>query len=79
MCHGQNHGRRTALGPPQTIDCPVDPNNPTSMRCFGFSFKMPGSWKAPDKPIVPDDNLFVNGATISPNDACVYSPVPNQP
>ena len=77
------------------IDCPVDPNNPTSMRCFGFSFKMPDNWTAPDKPIIPDDNLFklytsdsyfaagkvtfVNGASISPNDACVYSPVPTQP
>jgi hypothetical protein len=65
------------------------------MRCYGFSFKMPDNWKAPDKPIIPDANLFklytsnsyfaagnvtyVNGSSISPNDACVYSPVPSQP
>ena len=56
---------------------------------------MPDNWKAPDKPIIPNANLFklytsdsyfaagkvtyVNGASISPNDACVYSPVPTQP
>jgi hypothetical protein len=65
------------------------------MRCFGFSFKMPDNWKAPDKPIIPDDNLFklytsnsnfaagkvtfVKGDSISPNDQCVYTPPPVQP
>ena len=73
---------------PSDMDCPVDPNNPNGMQCFGFSFTMPPNFKAPDKPIIPADSLFVpftsdsyfatgnvkfaNGKSISPNDACQY-------
>ena len=80
---------------PNDMDCPVDPNNPNGMQCFGFSFTMPAAFKAPDKPIIPADTLFslftsdsyfakgnvtfVNGKSISPNDTCAYSPVPTQP
>jgi hypothetical protein len=45
------------------MDCPVDPNNPNGMQCFGFSFTMPPNFTAPDVPIVPDDKLFVPYAT----------------
>ncbi|HZD32082.1 MAG TPA: hypothetical protein VE779_10530 [Candidatus Angelobacter sp.] len=80
---------------PTDMDCPVDPANPNGMQCFGFSFTMPGNFKAPDLPIVPADDLFklfttdnyfakdnvtfVKGKSISPNDSCVYNPVPVQP
>jgi len=79
---------------PNDMDCPVDPSNPNGMRCFGFSFTMPPGPKLSDKPIVPPDTLFVpftndsyfakgnvtfaNGKSISPNDVCVYNPVPAQ-
>ena len=33
---------------PNDMDCPVDPNNPNGMQCFGFSFTMPGKFTAPD-------------------------------
>lgn len=80
---------------PNDMDCPVDPDNPNGMQCFGFSFTMPANFKAPDTPIVPADDLFklfttdsyfakgkvtfVNGKSISPSDGCVYNPVPTQP
>ena len=80
---------------PSDMDCPVDPANPNGMQCFGFSFTMPGNFKAPETPIVPQDDLFklfttdsyfakgnvtfVNGKSISPSDGCVYDPVPVQP
>ena len=79
---------------PNDIDCPVDPNNPNVTRCFGFSFTLPAEFKAPAAPMQPPSTLFVpftdnsyfqksvvtfeKGTSISPNDECVYSPVPTQ-
>jgi hypothetical protein len=78
---------------PNDIDCPIDPDNPNGMACFGFSFTMPQNFTA--KPLAPADDLFVrytdndyflkgnvtfaNGKSISPNDQCVYKPLPTQP
>ncbi len=79
---------------PSDIDCPIDPQNPNGMLCFGFSFKMPANFVAPDKPLVPDPKLFSlftshpyfakgnvifeQGVSISPKDSCIYNPVPTQ-
>ena len=71
-----------------------NPNNPNVTRCFGFSFTLPAEFKAPAAPMQPPSTLFVpftdnsyfqksvvtfeKGTSISPNDECVYSPVPTQ-
>jgi hypothetical protein len=78
---------------PNDIDCPVDPGNPDLVRCLGFKFTLPPTFMT-SGPVMPPDNLFGNftqdsyfkagtvtfdnGLSISPNDACVYNPVPMQ-
>ena len=72
------------------IDCPVDNRNPDIMHCFGFSFTLP---KPPAQDVIPPSDLFVSfdkipyftndvtflqGKSISTNDACVYADVPKQ-
>jgi hypothetical protein len=79
---------------PTDIDCPVDPDNPNGMQCFGFRFTMPEGFKAPPLPLPPPQNLFVNfttdpyfqpgnvkfanGKADNPEDVCYYNPVPAQ-
>ena len=78
---------------PNDIDCPVDPNNPDLVHCFGFKFTLPAAFLS-TSPLKPPDSLFShftddgyfkagivtfdNGKSVSPNDACVYNPVPTQ-
>lgn len=40
------------------LDCPLDPDDPTKMGCYGFSFKMPDDFQAPPAPISPASSLF---------------------
>ncbi len=44
---------------PNDMDCPVDPKDPNTTRCFGFSFTMPGNFKPPKTPMPPDKDLFI--------------------
>jgi hypothetical protein len=76
------------------LDCPMDPNNPGKMGCYGFSFTMPQNFHAPDTPIPPATSLFVNYTTnpyfaagnvtltnmVKANGgACAYNAPPVQP
>ena len=78
---------------PNDIDCPVDPNNPDLVHCFGFKFTMPANFLS-TSPLEPPATLFSaftgdpyfqagivtfdNGKSLSPKDACVYNPLPTQ-
>jgi hypothetical protein len=45
------------------LDCPMDPDNPNQMGCYGFAFTMPDGFVAPDLPVTPLSSLFVNYTT----------------
>jgi len=76
------------------LDCPMDPTDLNKMGCYGFSFTMPKDFKAPDRPVPPPVDLFVNytenpyfvkdivqfsNTVAKSGGACDYLKVPMQP
>lgn len=76
------------------LDCPMDPDFPSQMGCYGFAFTMPKDFEAPNLPVTPPASLFVAFTTdpyfqkgkvtftnqmAKSRGACHYSTVPTQP
>jgi len=78
----------------EQLDCPMDPDFPSQMGCYGFAFTMPPGFEAPQTPVPPPASLFVpytdnpyfqkgnvtfTNSVAKSGGACDYSTVPVQP
>jgi hypothetical protein len=43
----------------EQLDCPMYPDFPNHMGCYGFAFTMPGDFVAPNLPVTPLASWFV--------------------